>query len=161
MAAESDRRVMDPGYAPTPFTAAEIRAGCPTGRSIQLLVESSIEPPYERHILFVATDEIGATQDLWRTTPDGDPIGSSENVFSTWEELQHHASFPGGVTTIKTETIKLPIGRLKCLRYTVTEGAITHTFWFAIKLPGMPVKFTAHTDERLTFSSVMTKNLVT
>lgn len=34
-----DPRVVQPGHAQTPFTADEIREGCPTGRTIGLLVE--------------------------------------------------------------------------------------------------------------------------
>ncbi len=153
-----DPRTLEPGHAPTPFTADEIRSGCPAGRTMKLLVEASVEPPYHGHIRFVEADDRGATQDLWRTTLDGLPLGGIDTVYSTWSELQRHASFPARMTTVENESIDLDIGTIDCLRYRVREGITIHTFWFAPALPGMPVKFTAHTDDLLTYVSVMIAN---
>lgn len=153
-----DSRILKIGHAPTPFTADEIRSGCPAGRTTKLLVEAAVEPPYHRHIRFIEADDRGATQDLWRTTLDGDPIGRIETVYSTWDELQNHASFRAAATTIESESLDLDIGPFECLRYTVREGITIHTFWFAPELPGMPVKFTAHADDRLTYLSMMIAN---
>lgn len=153
-----DPRILEPGHAPTPFTADEIRSGCPAGRTMKLLVEAAVEPPYHRHIKFIEADDRGATQDLWRTTLDGVTLGGTETVYSTWDELQRHASFRASATAIESESIDLGIGTHTCLRYTVREGNTTHTFWFAPDLPGVPVKFTAHADDRLTYLSVMIAN---
>lgn len=153
-----DPRILEPGHAPTPFTADEIRSGCPAGRTMKLLVEAAVEPPYHRHIKFIEVDDRGATQDLWRTTLDGLPLGEIDTVYSTWDELQRHASFRAAATAIESESIDLDTGTVDCLRYTVREGITIHTFWFAPTLPGMPVKFTAHADDRLTYLSVMIAN---
>ena len=157
---EANTRVMEVGHAPTPYSADEIRLGCPTGRSIKLLVETAVEPTYIQHIRFVESDEVGATQDLWRTSPDGEPRGGTDTVYSTWEELQKHASFEAGATSIDDERIEIPAGVFDCVRYTVARGVFTHVFWFANDLPGMPVKFTAHTDDRLTYMSEMIANTI-
>jgi hypothetical protein len=125
---------------------------------MKLLVEATVEPPYHSHIRFVEADARGATQDLWRTTVDGFPLGEIDTVYSTWDELQKHASFRASATTIESEVIDLDIGTLSCQRYTVQEGNTTHAFWFAPELPGMPVKFTAHVDRQLTYVSVMIAN---
>ncbi len=155
---EANIRIMEIGHAPTPYTADQIRAGCPTGRSIDLSVKTKVETPYIQHIRFVDTDKIGATQDLWRTSADGTPRGAVDTVYSSWPELQRHASFPMKTTTIDDERIEISAGTFDCMRYTVLRGAIAHTFWFAVDLPGMPVRFTAHDDKRLTYSSEMMLN---
>ncbi len=157
---EAKTRVMQVGHAPTPYSADEIRLGCPAGRSIRLRVETAVEPTYIQHIRFTETDETGATQDLWRTSPDGEPRGGTDTVYSTWEELQKHASFDAETTSIDDDRIEIPAGVFDCLRYTVGRGAFTHVFWFAVDLPGMPVKFTAHTDDRLTYTSEMVANTI-
>ena len=57
----ADPHVLEPGHAPTPFTAEEIRRGCPPGRTIRMLVEiEGVEPAY-RVNRFVGCDEAGTT----------------------------------------------------------------------------------------------------
>jgi hypothetical protein len=118
--------------APTPFTADEIRAGCPAGRVIELLVEEADQPPHHRTNHFIDTDEAGATVEH---TPSG------ATVRSTWAEMQAHASFPEAVTTIDQDTIEIPLGTLDCHRYTVRDGDTVMTFWFSPAYPGMPVRY--------------------
>lgn len=138
----ADPHVLQPGHSPTPFTADEIRRGCPPGRTIRLLVESAAGEPHVRLSRFLEGDEEGADIEAMRLTTDGEPMGPPEKRRTTWLELQAHASFPSGQTTVEPEVIDIPIGRLACLRYTVDDGSSVHTFWFATTLPGMPVRFT-------------------
>jgi len=147
---EVDPHILAPGRAPTPFTADEIRRGCPAGRTIRLLVESDGEEPYLRISRFVHCDDEGATIERSRLTTDGQPLGPSEAGWTTWAQLQAHASFPADRTTIVAEQIETPLGVLDCLRYTVGEGSTVQTFWFADTAPGMPVKFTTEEAGRVT-----------
>ena len=59
---------------------------------------------------------------------------------ATWFWLQGHASMPADATTIDTVEIDLPMGRYQGLRYTRVTGDVVDTFWFALSLPGAPVR---------------------
>ncbi len=134
-----DPHVLGPGLAPTPFTADEIRAGCPAGRTIRLLVEDDGAQPGIRYNRFVECDESGALIERGR---DGEP---GERSRSTWAGLQAHAAFPIEATTIRYDTIDIPLGVLDCVRYTVRDeddGDGITEFWFAPAYPGMPVRYT-------------------
>ena len=136
-----DPHVLAPGTAPTPFTADEIRRGCPHGRRITLLVEPADGPTYRRVSEFVDPDAEGATLRRWRIGADGEPVGPVESARTTWLDLQRHASFPEAVTRVGRERVDLPLGHFDTLRYTVGEGEDAETFWFALAYPGMPVRF--------------------
>ena len=56
-----DPHVLAPGRAPTPFTADEVRGGCPAGRTIRLRVDVVGETSFHRVSRFVECDEAGAT----------------------------------------------------------------------------------------------------
>jgi hypothetical protein len=142
----SDPHVVEPGHAPTPFTADEIRRGCPQGRTIRLLVEAAGEQPLVRTITFKECNDAGAVQERAQATLEGDQLSPVQTPRSSWEELQAHASFPAEQTQIDPVTLQTPLGRLDCLRYTVIDGPTVQTFWFATALPGMPVRFTSAVD---------------
>lgn len=115
-----DAHVVEPGHAPTPFTADEIRHGCPAGRMIRLLVEPAGAEAFLRITRFVECDEMGAVQERAQFSVDGEPMGPVQSQKSGWAELQRHASFPIAQATISEETLDTPLGRLECLRYVVT-----------------------------------------
>jgi hypothetical protein len=139
---DSGPRVVEPGHAPTPFTAEEIRLRSSQGRVKHVRVESEDEPTYVRSIRFVDCDADGATTERVRLGEDGTPDGPVHRQRVRWADLQAHASFPATQTHIVEERIELPIGVLDCLRYTVTDGEAVDTFWFAVQAPGMPVRYT-------------------
>lgn len=139
-------RVLAPGRAPTPFTADEIRVGCPAGRTIRLRVDVVGETSFHRVSRFVECDESGATLERSRLSLGGSPLAEPEVDRVTWQDLQAHASFSADDTTIESERIETAIGELDCLRYTVRDGAIEEVFWFAKGLPGMPVKCLTRTN---------------
>jgi len=141
-----DPHVLAPGRAPTPFTADEIRRGCPAGRIIRLRVDVVGETPFHRVSRFVDCDEAGATMERSRLSLDGSPLAEPEVDRVTWRDLQAHASFPADDTTIESERIETAIGELDCLRYSVREGATNEVFWFANDLPGMPIQCLTRTD---------------
>jgi hypothetical protein len=136
-----DPHVLAPGMAPTPFTAAEIRSGCPAGRTITLLVEPATGPAWQRVNRFVDTDEVGATLQRWRVGPDGEPEGAVEASRTTWLQLQGHASYPADSVTITQDAVDLPMGTFDALRYTVEDEDGVGILWFAAAFPGMPVRY--------------------
>ena len=136
----TDPHVLKPGHAPTPFTADEIRDGCPQGRTIGLLIEPRDGDPYLTLNRFVTVDEEGADYAVESMTMDGEPIDDPIETRTRWEEFQEHASFPEDQTEIGSETLETPIGTFKCKRYTVTDGPTSDVYWFALDKPGMPVK---------------------
>jgi hypothetical protein len=148
-----DPHVLQPGRAPTPFTADEIRAGCPEGRTIRLRLDVPGKTASYRVSRFVACDEAGATLERYGVSSDGIPLGDPEADRVTWRDLQAHASFPAEQTTIEPERIRTAIGVLDCLRYSVREGSTEEVFWFADDLPGMPVQYLTRTDGRLVVST--------
>jgi len=136
-----DPHVLEPGQAPPPFTADEIRHGCPAGRTIRLRVDVPGEPSILRVNRFLDCDASGATMERTRLSLDGDPLGEPEAARVTWRDLQGHASFPADRTTIESVRIDTAIGELDCLRYTVRDGSTEEVFWFARELPGMPIQY--------------------
>jgi hypothetical protein len=138
---ERRAQVSGSGRAPTPFTAEQIRAGCPPGRTIRMRVDSEGETPFLRVSRFVSCDESGAVLERSRQSLEGVVLDPPEAGLVTWRELQAHASFPVEVTTIEEETISTAIGDLECLRYAVRDGGTEEVFWFAKSLPGMPIQY--------------------
>ncbi|TNE85460.1 MAG: hypothetical protein EP330_25590 [Deltaproteobacteria bacterium] len=126
--------------APTPFTADQIREGCPPGRRILMRLSKEGSVMWQE-TLFVGGDEITAEMrgHLW---PEG--TEPSETIASTesWEVLRDHAAFPKDRTTITADVaVRVPAGDFTTTRYDVVddEGLIQH-FFFATELPGPPVK---------------------
>jgi hypothetical protein len=148
---DTDPRILGPGLAPTPFTADQIRAGCPAGRTIRLLVEEGDDEPYVRYNRFTACDDAGATIERGRVD---DPAGV-ETEHTTWADLQAHAAFPDGDTAIEPETIDIPLGVVDCHRYTVGRGDLVLVFWFAPEYPGMPVRIVRFESDRITSATTM------
>ena len=136
----TDPHVLKIGHAPTPFTADEIREGCPAGRTIGLLIEPREGDPYLQLNRFVTVDEEGADYRIESMTVDGEEIDDPVEMRTRWEEFQEHASFPGEETQIDTDVLETRMGSLKCMRYTVTDGPTSDVYWFAVDKPGMPVK---------------------
>jgi len=144
---------LHPEDLPTPFTAEQIRGGCPPGRTVRSLVIEAGSDPYISVTRFVAGDTEGGDQEHWRETPDGRRLTPTERSRSTWLEFQGHASMPAATTRITEEDIEIRAGRYACLRYTRAEGDTVSTFWFARSAPGMPLKFEERVNGMLVFSS--------
>lgn len=155
----SDPHQLRPDHLPTPFTADEIRVGCPPGRTVRSLVIRASSEPYVRVTRFVSGDADGAEQESWTETPDGVRLTEPERGRSTWLEFQEHASMPAAVTDISEEEIDIPAGRFACLKYTRRDGESVSTFWFARSAPGMPLKFETRAGAELLFSSTAIENV--
>ena len=134
-----DPHRLHPDHHPTPFTAEEIRAGSPLGRTVRPRVEEKGEPATTCVQQYVAVDEDSGTRLVFTLAADGTRTDVRRSR-STWLELQGHASMPMATTTIDEVTIETPMGPLGCLRYTAVDGDGVETFWFARAIPGMPVR---------------------
>ena len=156
----SDPHVLGPGMAPTPFTADEIRAACPTGRTVVLTVTDADGAVQHRMSRFVACDDEGATFERGGCTPEGDPVGELQGSRVSWLDLQGHASFPADSVSIAADAVDLPVGHLDCLRYTLTDGDDVTIFWFATSLPGMPVRVVDATAGRVVATTEVVANLL-
>lgn len=136
MGATSDPHLVGDGLLPTPFTADEIREGCPEGRTIRLRVEPATGTSYERVNRFTDCDAEGATIESWVIGDQGEQVGLATSR-STWLDLQRHAAFPVEGTTVADDTLVLPFGTFGCRVYT-RDGA---RFLFATALAGMPARY--------------------
>lgn len=149
----TDAHVLGPGLLPTPFTADEIREATGAGKTIRLFVESPDGSQHERFNRFEQTDAEGATLRAWFAENPADVVTSRV----TWTDLQHHAAFPADHTTVTTEAIDIPLGRVECTRYDTSDGpdAPVETYWFSPAHPGMPVRYEVPLDGGVLRTTVM------
>jgi len=138
--AHRDPHMLGEGLAPTPFTADEIRSGCPEGRTIRIRVTPSAGHSYMRVNRFEHCNDEGAVLARWRVGEDGTPDGPIELARASWLDLQRHAAFPADATRIDAASIVLPFGEFDCLVYRVVRDRRESVFSFAQALPGMPVR---------------------
>ena len=158
MALPPESHRLRPDHLPTPFSAAQIRDGCPPGRAIRLREESAGKEPTFRRIVFTGVDAETSVQELQSTDADGTPLGEASLGRATWLDLQRHASQPAGATTVEEVRLALPFGEFECWLYTVTAPDAELRFWFAKELPGMPVQVERWVDGSLAARSLMIAN---
>jgi hypothetical protein len=158
MALPPESHRLRPDHLPTPFSAAQIRDGCPAGRTIRLREENVGEPPTFRRIVFTEGDAETSVQELQATDADGTPLGQPSLGRSTWLDLQRHASQPADATTVREVRLELPFGELDCWLYTVQAPDAELRFWFAKELPGMPAQVEEWVDGSLAGRTVMVAN---
>jgi hypothetical protein len=155
MSLPPDSNRLQADHLPTPVSAADIRAGCPLGRTIRVRSDTPGGEPAFRRIRFVEVDAEGAVQELQAIDADGVALGEPTRHRSTWLELQGHASQPADATVIDEAELDLPSGTEACWRYTVARDGEQATFWFAKRRPGMPVQVERHVDGGLVGRSVV------
>lgn len=153
-----DPHVLSPDLLPTPFSADEIRDGCPPGRTCRTLVEPADGPPQVRVSRFGEHTADGVLYERWVESVDGVMEGEPAVSPVPWAALQRHAGFPAAVSTVAAERISTPLGDLDCLRFDVRDGADVTTFWFARSLPGMPVKVVEVVNGRVTETATLVSN---
>jgi hypothetical protein len=149
---------LQPDHLPTPFSAEQIRDGCPAGRTIRMQEEVAGEPPTFRRIVFTGVDAETSVQELQSTDADGAPLGEASLGRATWLDLQRHASQPADATTVEEVRLALPFGEFECWLYTVMAPDAELRFWFAKELPGMPVQIERWVDGSLAARSLMVAN---
>ncbi|HEY8104252.1 MAG TPA: hypothetical protein VIE18_07030 [Gaiellaceae bacterium] len=160
MSLPPDANRLRPDHLPTPFSAADIRAGCPVGRTIRLQSEAPGGALTFRRIRFVEVDADGAVQEFQSTDAGGLAIGESTRHRSSWLDLQEHASQPASATVIDEVELALPFGTEACWRYTVGGPDESAMFWFAKGRPGMPVQVEQQVGgERVSRSVVISDEL--
>ena len=140
---------LQPDHLPTPFSADQIRDGCPAGRTIHIREEAAGEPPTFRRLVFTEVGPETAETESQSTDADGWPIGEPTHGTSTWLDLQRHASQPEDVTTVREVVLALPFGDMDCWLYVVRRPDAELRFWFAKALPGMPVQVEEWVDGAL------------
>lgn len=155
----NDPHQLRPDHLPTPFSAAEIRDSKRPGHTLRLHIQAAGEEPIVRVTRFVETDEEGAVMESQRFTLAGEALDEPVRRRSTWLELQSHASFPAATTTRSEETVELSFGRFDALHYVAMDGTEMAHFWFALALPGMPVKTEDWQDGELRHAMTMLEHL--
>jgi len=153
-----DSSRLDPNHLPTPFSAAEIAAACRPGRTLRYQIERAGQPPVVRVSRYVETDTTGGVQESWEEPLDGRRLTEPTQERSTWLDLQRHASFDAATTARDDETIEIPAGTFDCYRYARTDEKGTWRFWFAMSLPGQPVRFEGRIGDEQIVSATLLEN---
>jgi hypothetical protein len=150
-----DSHLLRPDHLPTPFSAAEIRAGFVPGREVRSVVIRQGAEPVVRVTHSVAADAEGGEYEVWTETRDGRRLTEPERGRSAWLELQGHASMPAASTTIEDVSIETPAGMFEGRRYTRVGDGSVDTFWFAMSRPGAPVRMESRVGDEVVFASEM------
>ncbi|WP_353950718.1 hypothetical protein V6K52_13910 [Knoellia sp. S7-12] len=154
-----DAHILESGKVPTPFSAAEIRQGCPAGRTVVVRVEDG-DGVRHRLSRFAQVDNDGALFERADCDAEGTAVGEVTGSRVSWRDLQGHASFSSASTTCDESSLAFPLGVEDCLRYVVNEGADETTFWFSGQRPGMPVKVTFGRGGQVLSTTVMVSDRV-
>ena len=160
-----DPRRLKPGHAPTPYTAEEIRKGCPEGRVSTYRIEIPGKDAFRQTYRFRNCDDEGADLETVQTTEDGKPLKEPTKSRGTWKQFQEHALYPEAATKITEETLKTPAGSFACLLYTVTVQApdgktAVMRLHFAKTLAGPPVKLVREVDGEAVFTMTLIHHAV-
>jgi hypothetical protein len=150
---------LKPDHAPTPFSADEIRRGCPDGRTTRYKIEANNRPTvYQQSTFFNSTAE-GTSFRAWQENEQGQPMGDPMESSATWKELQAHASFPETSTSISVESYTTPAGTFDCWLYVVTTEKDNQRhvdrFWFARSLPGPPLCYEKAVNGKMAYRMTM------
>jgi len=145
-----EARRLEPDYAPTPFTADQIRRGCPSGLRAVYRMGGDGATTYQ-HFAFDNSDGIGTDFSVTVTPEQDTPLAKPRPNRLEWSSLQRHAHYPERTTVIENETITVKAGTFRCMRYTVTSiddgKAGVGSYWFAYDLPGPPIKWVQRVDD--------------
>ena len=155
---------MNPDHAPTPFSAAEIRKGCPNGRTSKYLIEVAGNPNSFQVVSFVNGDKDGTGFESITMGHEGKQVGEKQAAEARWDELQYHASFPEADTLISSDPYTTPAGEFDCWHYEVNkekEGKkeVAH-YWFAKSLPGAPIYMEQILDGKPVFKMTLVENTI-
>ncbi|MEO6575843.1 MAG: hypothetical protein ABIP89_18470 [Polyangiaceae bacterium] len=144
-------------FAPTPYTAEQIRKATAVGRTYDFRTEVAGAPTRRLTIAFTKVTDAEVETRNSLLDEQGKEMATPRISTSTWDELRKHAEFPRATTVIADEKITVPAGTFECARYTVTEASgEVSKFYFAKKMPGPPILFM--TDKQGT--RVMTTTLI-
>lgn len=149
-------------HAPTPFSAAEIKAGCPRDRTMVFQIEMFGKSMLFRTTRFMSHFDDRTVLENITKTADGKKVGKTQIVTANWTDLQAHASFPAINTKITNVKHTVPAGTFDCYLYTITDTAAGKSsekqLYFAKSLPGPPITYIEKADGKITYRMVMIKN---
>lgn len=153
---------MKPDHAPTPFSAKDIRKGCPTGRTSKYLIEIAGNPNSFQIVSFTKSDKDGTDFESISLDQEEKQVGEKQTARARWDELQFHASFPETDTQITSESYATPAGEFDCWHYEVKKDKqgkkeISH-YWFAKSLPGAPIFMEQILDGKPVFKMTLIEN---
>ncbi|MCP4147652.1 MAG: hypothetical protein GY757_07870 [bacterium] len=154
---QAESHKMQPDHAPTPFSAAQIRSGCPEGRKIVFQVESFGKSLMIQSIEFLTCQEKKVVYEIVTKGVDGKKMGPRKMITGNWKDLQAHASFPKAETVITNDTYTAPAGTFDCRLYTITGKTNTKRLWFAKEMPGPPLAFEEEANKQITMKMIMLK----
>jgi hypothetical protein len=131
--------VMQPGCAPTPYSANQIRDAMPEGggRYYTLRGDSESSMVYYHFEKVTAND---CSVETMHFNHEGLTSDTKTQAHVPWTELQKHASFALEEVTITEVRLALIAGTFDCWNYTVV-GTLPgrNEYYFAKDLPGPPV----------------------
>lgn len=131
--------VMEPGCAPTPYSAKQIRDAMPEGggRYYTLRGDAASSMVYYHFEKVTATDCSVETMHFNHEGLTSD-IQTKDHVL--WTELQKHASYALDEVTITEVRLALKGGTFDCWSYAVDSASPGRDeYYFAKELPGPPV----------------------
>ncbi len=150
--------------APPPFTADEMRAGTPSGRTV-VLEETSPDSGEKtrRTILYTNVNPTGGGVHVTFSDASGAALASQITATFTWAQQERQVTRPANVTRIEQARITVPAGTFDTLLYTVDElrdDGLRRVMkdWYAREVPGIPVKSLMTLDGRVVHDSVLLEN---
>jgi len=145
--------------APPPFTADQIRAATPDGRTWVFRMEGG-HVPMTRRWGYTAVDAEGAMV-LQADWYDGQPAPATSREAGrvTWAQIADAERFPAKATTIEDATITVPAGTFACRLYTVRDGGDVMRYWFAKDLPGLQIRYERTLDGELVDTMVLLEHI--
>jgi len=153
---------MQEGYAPTPFSAEELRAGIPEGCRLMFEIETPGAPTIRQEMHFLAGTEEVANLEIRMLDAAGTPQGPAFPSSKAWTELQSHASFPASQTVLTREPHTSPLGTIDCWVYTVSsveeDGPSVSRYWFDPARPGPPIELVQTVNGELVSRMVMVED---
>jgi len=130
----------EPDLLPPPFTADQIRAASPAGKTLHFRVTDGAG---ERTtgLRFVECDAEGAVIETWVLSEDGEETERRRSPKVSWAELRDHARFDPTRAVRKRARLVISRRPFDGWLYTVLgdDGLVTH-FYFAVDRPGPPVR---------------------
>jgi len=168
-------RTLRPGDAPTPFTADQIRAHCPSDLRILQLAETPGQEPKRTLTTFEDSTDDATTVSHAELGSRRGGMQPSLSERQSWTALQAQTSSAAAETEITEETITTQLGTFKCMLYVVTrtvakeradtrmledpqgrdgpqDEIIEDRMWYAYDLPGPPVRWVRSADGDVLFA---------
>lgn len=107
--------------APLPYTAEQLRAASPVGRTMRYRVAQGGKAAIVSFRFTAATAE-AATIETTTSDEAGTALGAPESATTPWAELAKHAAYPAATTTSEPAEIETPAGRVAATKYVVRQA---------------------------------------